>query len=190
MNQLTAVQLQEVDRQLAILGKGIAEVVPAEGLRAKLMESISTGRKLRVKLGLDPSAPDVHLGHTVVLRKLRQFQDLGHEVQLVIGDFTGRIGDPTGRSVARKQLTDEEVAANAQTYIDQFGKVMNMSEAKVTFNSQWLSKLNFADVVRLASQITVARMLERDDFDLRYKGGQAMYMSFFTHSCKAMIPLH
>lgn len=181
MNQLTAVQLQEVDRQLAILGKGIAEVVPAEGLRAKLMESISTGRKLRVKLGLDPSAPDVHLGHTVVLRKLRQFQDLGHEVQLVIGDFTGRIGDPTGRSVARKQLTDEEVAANAQTYIDQFGKVMNMSEAKVTFNSQWLSKLNFADVVRLASQITVARMLERDDFDLRYKGGQAIYVHEFFY---------
>lgn len=162
-------QQLEINRQFNILSRGIVEIIPAEGLREKIAKSICTGRPLKVKLGLDPTAPDVHLGHTVVLRKLRQFQDLGHEVQLVIGDFTGRIGDPSGRSDTRKQLTDSEVAANAKTYVDQFGKVMDSSKIRVSFNSEWLSKLNFADVVRLASQITVARMLERDDFEKRYK---------------------
>lgn len=166
---ITLEQQLEINRQLSVLSRGVEEIIPAEGLREKIATSVCTGRPLRVKLGLDPTAPDVHLGHTVVLRKLRQFQDLGHEVQLVIGDFTGRIGDPSGRSDTRKQLTDVEVAANAKTYVEQFGKVMDSSKIRVYFNSEWLSKLNFAEVVRLASQITVARMLERDDFEKRYK---------------------
>ncbi|KAF0196586.1 MAG: tyrosyl-tRNA synthetase [Bacillota bacterium] len=165
----TSEQQPEINRQIDILSRGIVEIIPAEGLREKITHSLCTGRPLKVKLGLDPTAPDVHLGHTVVLRKLRQFQDLGHEVQLVIGDFTGRIGDPSGRSDARKQLTDAEVTANAKTYVEQFGKVMDSSKIKVHFNSEWLNKLNFSDVVRLSSQITVARMLERDDFEKRYK---------------------
>lgn len=166
---ITSEQQLEINRQLDFLSRGIVEIIPAEGLREKVTNSVCTGRPLKVKLGLDPTAPDVHLGHTVVLRKLRQFQDLGHEVQLVIGDFTGRIGDPSGRSDTRKQLTDAEVTTNAKTYVEQFGKVMDSSKIRVYFNSEWLSKLNFAEVVRLASQITVARMLERDDFEKRYK---------------------
>ncbi|MDP3487735.1 MAG: tyrosine--tRNA ligase, partial [Bacillota bacterium] len=177
----TLEQQLEINRQLNILSRGIVEIVPADGLREKITKSICTGRPLKVKLGLDPTAPDVHLGHTVVLRKLRQFQDLGHEVQLVIGDFTGRIGDPSGRSDTRKQLTDAEVAANAKTYVEQFGKVMDSSKIRVSFNSEWHSKLNFADVVRLASQITVARMLERNDFEKRYKANLPLSVHEFFY---------
>jgi len=170
-NILTRAQQQELERQLEILSTGVVEIIPADGLREKLKTSILTDRPLNIKLGLDPTAPDVHLGHTVVLRKLRQFQDLGHKIQLVIGDFTGKIGDPSGRSDTRKQLSDAEVAANAKTYVEQFGKVIDKARVQVFFNSEWLSKLNFADVLKLASQITVARMLERDDFEKRYKSG-------------------
>jgi tyrosyl-tRNA synthetase len=181
MNTLTEDMQTEVERQLGILSAGAVEIIPEVGLREKLCTALAEGRPLRVKLGLDPSAPDVHLGHTVVLRKLRQFQDLGHEIHLVIGDFTGRIGDPTGRSATRKQMSDEYIAANAATYVEQFGRVVDMKKATVHFNSSWLGILDFAAVVKLAGQITVARMLERDDFSLRYKAGEPIHVHEFFY---------
>lgn len=171
----------EVKRQLRILCQGVVDIVPEAELAAKLKKSIESDRPLKVKLGLDPSAPDVHIGHTVVLQKLRQFQELGHTIQLVIGDFTGRIGDPTGKSKTRKPLTEEQIKANAQTYFDQFGKVIDMGAADVRFNSEWLSKLNFADVLELASKYTVARMLERDDFAKRYQSGASISIHEFFY---------
>lgn len=165
--QLTAAQQKEVERQLQLYMTGAHEVIPPEELRAKLVKSISTGTPLKIKLGLDPSAPDVHLGHTVVLNKLRQFQENGHIVQLLIGDFTGKIGDPTGKSAARKQLTDEEVQHNAKTYFQQFGKVLDQDKVELHYNSKWLKTLNLEDVIDLAGKITVARLMERDDFEER-----------------------
>ncbi len=164
---LTPAQQQEVQRQFDLLRRGAAEIVPEDEFRAKLARSVRTGQPLRVKLGLDPSAPDIHLGHTVVLHKLRQFQELGHEVHLVIGDFTGRIGDPTGKSETRKQLSEEEVKRNAETYVQQFSKVLDMNRVKLHYNSHWLAPLTFAQVIELAAKVTVARMLERDDFAKR-----------------------
>ncbi|HHW98143.1 MAG TPA: tyrosine--tRNA ligase [Firmicutes bacterium] len=166
--ELSSSQRAEFERQLAILKTGAVEIIPEEDFKAKLAESIREQRPLKVKLGLDPSAPDIHLGHTVVIRKLKQFQDLGHQVQLVIGDFTGRIGDPSGRSEIRKPLTEEQVQANARTYVEQYGKILDMERTKVYFNSQWLAPLTFEDVIRLAGTMTLARMLERDDFQKRY----------------------
>ncbi|MEC1585545.1 tyrosine--tRNA ligase [Bacillus spizizenii] len=165
--QLTAAQQKEVERQLQLYMTGAQEVIPPEELKAKLVKSISTGTPLKIKLGLDPSAPDVHLGHTVVLNKLRQFQENGHIVQLLIGDFTGKIGDPTGKSAARKQLTDEEVQHNAKTYFQQFGKVLDPEKVELHYNSKWLKTLNLEDVIELAGKITVARLMERDDFEER-----------------------
>ncbi len=165
--QLTAAQQKEVERQLQLYMTGAHEVIPPEELRTKLVKSISTGTPLKIKLGLDPSAPDVHLGHTVVLNKLRQFQENGHIVQLLIGDFTGKIGDPTGKSAARKQLTDEEVQHNAKTYFQQFGKVLDQEKVELHYNSKWLKTLNLEDVIDLAGKITVARLMERDDFEER-----------------------
>lgn len=165
---LSRAEKQELERQLAVLCRGAVDVISEEGLKEKLARSIKTQTPLRVKLGLDPSAPDIHLGHTVVLRKLKQFQDFGHQVQLVIGDFTGRIGDPTGRSEARKQLTEEQVQANARTYVQQYGKILDVERAQLRFNSEWLAPLTFADVVKLAATMTLARLLERDDFQKRY----------------------
>ncbi|WP_221566412.1 tyrosine--tRNA ligase [Alkalihalobacillus sp. TS-13] len=178
---LTPTQQEEVERQLTILKRGTVEIVPEEDLKKKIEKSIATGKPLKVKLGLDPSAPDVHVGHTVVLHKLRQFQEFGHEIQLLIGDFTGRIGDPTGKSETRKQLTDYEIKENAKTYVEQFGKIIDMEKTEVYFNSKWLSKLNFADVLKLAGKVTVARMLERDDFEKRYKANQAISIHEFFY---------
>ncbi len=166
--QLSKAERAELERQLAILRSGAVDIIPEEEFEAKLAESIREQRPLRVKLGLDPSAPDIHLGHTVVIRKLKQFQDLGHQVQLVIGDFTGRIGDPTGRSEVRKQLTEEQIQANARTYVQQYGKILDMERTKLYFNSEWLAPLTFEDVIKLAGAMTLARMLERDDFHKRY----------------------
>ncbi|WP_368651077.1 tyrosine--tRNA ligase [Bacillus inaquosorum] len=166
-DQLTAAQQKEVERQLQLYMTGAHEVIPPEELKAKLVKSVSTGTPLKIKLGLDPSAPDVHLGHTVVLNKLRQFQENGHIVQLLIGDFTGKIGDPTGKSAARKQLTDEEVQHNAKTYFQQFGKVLDQEKVELHYNSKWLKTLNLEDVIELAGKITVARLMERDDFEER-----------------------
>lgn len=168
---LSIVQQQEVKRQMEVISRGTVEIIPEEEMRQKVMRSVVTGEPLRVKLGMDPSAPDLHLGHTVVLQKLRQFQELGHEVQLIIGDFTGRIGDPTGKSETRKQFSDEDVRRNAETYKKQIYKVLDPEKTKVYYNSEWLAPMTFADVVSLSAKVTVARMLERDDFTKRYQGG-------------------
>lgn len=154
-----------IDEQIKIISKGVDEIIGLDELKEKLDKN----KSLTVKLGLDPSAPDIHLGHTVVLRKLRQLQDLGHNIVIIIGDFTGKIGDPTGKSKARKALTTEQVLENAKTYEEQIFKVLDKKKTKVNFNSEWLSKMNFEDVIRLGSKMTVARMLERDDFKKRYE---------------------
>lgn len=181
INNLTEEQRMEVERQVAIYKQGVKEIIPFEELEMKVAKSIFEQKPLKIKLGLDPSAPDVHLGHTVVLNKLRQFQENGHTVQLLIGDFTGKIGDPTGKSVARKQLTDEEVKHNAQTYFEQFGKVLDMEKVELHYNSTWLSPLKFEDVINLAGKITVARLLERDDFEQRLSNGKPVSLHEFFY---------
>jgi tyrosyl-tRNA synthetase len=178
---LTPEQQREAARQLELIKRGAAEIVPEEELASKIAESVRTGTPLKVKLGLDPSAPDIHVGHTVVMHKLRQFQELGHEVQLIIGDFTGRIGDPTGKSETRKQLTEEDVKRNAETYQKQVFKILDPNKTKVYYNSTWLAPLNFADVVGLAGKITVARMLERDDFTKRFQSNQPISVHEFFY---------
>lgn len=162
---------KDIEKQLALIRRGAAEIIVEEELAKKVEKSIATGVPLRVKLGLDPTAPDIHLGHTVVLQKLRQFQDLGHNVFLVIGDFTARIGDPSGRAASRKQLSEEEVQANARTYEAQVFKILDPEKTTVVFNSSWLAGLSFQEVIELASKYTVARMLERDDFSRRFREG-------------------
>lgn len=153
-----------VDEQIKIIAKGADEIINLDDLRGKLERAQNKGVPLIVKLGLDPTAPDIHLGHTVVLRKIKQFQDLEYRAVIIIGDFTGMIGDPTGKSKTRKQLTREEVVKNAETYEKQIFKILDKEKTEVRFNSEWLSNLNFAEVIKLASKCTVARMLERDDF--------------------------
>ena len=180
-NEIRPEVREEVERQLAILRRGAEEIIPEEDLAEKLRRSVETGEPLKVKLGLDPSAPDIHIGHTVVLHKLRQFQELGHVVQLVIGDFTGRIGDPTGKSETRRQLSEEEVKANAETYTRQLFKILFPERTEVHFNSKWLKPLTFLEVTELASKCTVARMLERDDFSKRYHSGQAISVHEFFY---------
>ncbi|MDD4170793.1 MAG: tyrosine--tRNA ligase [Syntrophomonas sp.] len=162
---------KEAMRQMEQIERGVVEILPREDLLKKLEKSIRDGKPLRVKLGLDPTAPDIHLGHTVVLNKLRQFQDLGHEVHLIIGDFTGRIGDPSGKSETRKQLNEAEIIENARTYQEQIYKVLDQEKTIIHFNSEWLMPLNMIDVLQLAGKYTVARMMERDDFEKRYKEG-------------------
>ncbi|MCL2337124.1 MAG: tyrosine--tRNA ligase [Firmicutes bacterium] len=160
-----------VNQQMEVIRRGAVEIVPEEELVAKLERSVKTGQPLHVKLGLDPTAPDIHLGHTVVLQKIRQFQELGHRTTIILGDFTARIGDPTGKSETRKQLTEEQVLENAATYERQIFKVLDPAKTEMAFNSTWLSPLNFAQVIELAAKCTVARMLERDDFAKRFKEG-------------------
>lgn len=158
-----------LDEQVKIILKGVDDIIDEKDLREKLTKAHKENRQLVVKLGLDPSAPDIHLGHTVVLRKMKQLQDLGHKVVIIIGDFTGKIGDPTGKSSARKALTTEQVLENAKSYEEQIFKVLDKEKTEVRFNSEWLAKLNFEEVVKLAATITVARMLEREDFKKRYE---------------------
>ena len=155
--------------QMRIICKGVHTLVNEEELLVKLEKSYEKNQPLTIKLGLDPSAPDIHLGHAVVLRKIKQMQDLGHRVVIVIGDFTGKIGDPTGKSKGRVALTDEQVKENAKTYCEQIFKVLDAEKTEVRFNSEWLSKLTFEDVIKLAATTTVARILERDDFQNRYQ---------------------
>lgn len=157
-----------IAEEIRIIAKGAAEIVQPGELEAKLKDARSQGRPLVAKLGLDPSAPDIHLGHTVVLRKLKQIQDLGHQAVLIIGDFTGMIGDPTGKSKSRPQLSQEAVLANARTYREQVFKLLDPQRTRMVFNSAWLAKLGFKEVVELASHSTVARMLEREDFKNRF----------------------
>ncbi len=178
---LTKEQQAEVQKQWDLISRGVVEIVPEDELKQKIIKSILTNTPLKIKLGLDPSAPDIHIGHTVVLHKLRQFQELGHEVQLIIGDFTGRIGDPTGKSETRKQLSEEDVKRNAETYKEQIFKILKPEQTTVYYNSEWLSPLNFADVVGLSAKVTVARMLERDDFTKRYQSGQAISIHEFFY---------
>jgi tyrosyl-tRNA synthetase len=179
--QLSPAQRQEAERQLDVIRRGVVEIVPEDELKEKIAGSIMSGKPLKVKLGLDPSAPDIHIGHTVVLHKLRQFQLLGHQVQLIIGDFTGRIGDPTGKSETRKQLTEEDVKRNAETYQQQIYKILDPSKTTLFYNSEWLGPMTFAEVVGLSAKVTVARMLERDDFTKRYQSGQPISIHEFFY---------
>ena len=173
----------DIAEQVKLLKRGTVEVYREDELAQRLTEAAKAGRPLRAKLGMDPTAPDIHLGHTVVLRKLRQFQDLGHKAVLIIGDYTARIGDPTGQNTTRPMLTAEQIKANAQTYFEQAGKVLDMSPDKVEvrFNSEWLADLRLADVIKLTASMTVARMLERDTFEIRYKKGDPIGVHEFLY---------
>ena len=170
-----------LNEQLDLIQRGAVEIIPIEELEIKIKRSNETGIPLNVKLGADPSKPDLHLGHTVVLKKLRHFQDLGHTAILIIGDFTGMIGDPTGRSKTRPPLTLEETREYGNTYFEQASKVIDGSKAKIFYNSEWLKKMTFEDVIKLASKYTVARMLERDEFEKRYKSGEPIGIHEFLY---------
>jgi len=170
-----------IEQQMQLLSRGTLEILPAGSLEEKLKLAEKEGRPLRIKAGFDPTAPDLHLGHTVLLEKLRQFQQCGHQVVFLIGDFTGMIGDPTGKSATRPPLTQEEVVQNAETYKQQVFKVLDESKTEVRFNSEWLGKMSAADLIQIAGKATVARMLERDDFEKRYKGGQAIAIHEFLY---------
>ncbi len=172
---------RSVEDQLAFLKKGSVQIESEPELAAKLKRSAATGQPLTVKVGFDPSAPDLHLGHTVLLRKMRHFQDLGHRVIFLIGDFTGMIGDPTGRSKTRPQLTREEVVVNAETYKRQVFKILHPEKTEIRFNSEWLAALGAEGFIRLAGKYTVARMLERDDFSRRYKNNESIAIHEFLY---------
>lgn len=169
--------MSTIEESLALIGRGADEILKREELEARLR----SGRPLRVKAGFDPTAPDLHIGHTVLLNKMRQFQDLGHQVIFLIGDFTGMIGDPTGKNVTRKPLTREDVLANARTYEEQVFKVLDRTRTEVRFNSEWFGQMSAADMIRLAGQHTVARMLERDDFAKRYAAQQSIAIHEFLY---------
>lgn len=161
-----------VDEQLDLLQKGAAEIIRVSDLRERLEKSRQTGTPLRVKAGFDPTAPDLHLGHTVLMRKLKHFQDLGHQVIFLVGDYTSLIGDPTGRNVTRKPLSREQIDQNAKTYTDQVFRILDREKTEVRFNSEWLDKLTFEDIIRLAAKFTVSQMLEREDFHKRFQNEQ------------------
>ncbi len=169
--------MKSVEEQLALIKRGAEEVL----VEAELVEKLKRGQPLRIKAGFDPTAPDLHLGHTVLINKLRQFQELGHQVIFLIGDFTGMIGDPSGKSATRPPLTREQVLENAETYKQQVFKILDPAKTEVAFNSTWMDQLRPQDFIRLASQYTVARMLERDDFDKRYKGSQPIAIHEFLY---------
>ena len=166
-----------IKETLAIIQRGTDEILPLDELKTKLEKN----KPLRIKLGLDPTAPDLHLGHTVVINKLKQLQDLGHEIIFLIGDFTGMIGDPTGKNVTRKPLTKEEVIENAKSYEEQVFKILDKDKTKIAFNSEWMGKMSSTEMISLASKHTVARMLERDDFSKRYKSNQAISIHEFLY---------
>jgi len=170
-----------VDEQMDLLQKGAAEIIRASDLRERLEQSRKTGRPLRVKAGFDPTAPDLHLGHTVLMRKLRHFQQLGHQVIFLVGDFTSLIGDPTGRNVTRKPLTREQIHENAETYQAQVFKILDRDKTEIRFNSEWLDKLGFEGTIRLAAHFTVSQMLERDDFHKRYQAEQPISLHEFLY---------
>jgi len=173
--------MANIEEQIALLERGVVDCIGHEELLKKLKKSEETGVPLRVKAGFDPTAPDLHLGHTVLLQKLKHFQDMGHDVYFLIGDFTGMIGDPTGKSETRKALTREDVAANAESYKEQVFKILDPEKTKVVFNSEWLSKLDSFDMIRLASELTVARMLEREDFKVRFREGNPISIHEFIY---------
>jgi len=174
---------ESIAEQIKLLKRGTVEIYREEELAERLSDAAKAGTQIRVKLGLDPTSPDIHLGHTVVLRKMRQFQDLGHKAVLIIGDYTARIGDPTGQNSTRPVLNAEQIDENAKTYFAQAGKILDTSEEKleVRYNSQWLADLKLADIIRLTANMTVARMLERDTFELRYKKGDPIGIHEFLY---------
>ena len=179
------------DRQIEVIQQGAEEIIPLEGLKKKLDSSQKNNKPLVVKLGCDPSRPDLHIGHAVVLRKLRQFQDLGHQAVLVIGDFTAMIGDPSGRNKTRPQLTLEEAKSNAQSYMEQAKIILDIDSLKICNNAQWLNSMNFSDVVELASKYTVARMIERDDFEKRFRSEISITIHEFLYPlAQAMDSVH
>ncbi len=170
-----------LEEQLAVIRRGTIEIVPETELIDKLKRSIDSGKPLRIKLGCDPTRPDLHLGHSVILRKLRQFQDLGHHAILIIGDFTGMIGDPSGQNKTRPSLTIEDVKENGKSYFEQASKILDPEKTEIVYNSEWLSPMSFADVIRLSSKYTVARMLERDDFTNRYNNNEPILLHEFLY---------
>ncbi len=176
-------KIMDLKKQLELLKRGTVEIYTEAELKDKLTEAAKTGKQLRIKLGLDPTSPDIHLGHTVVLRKMRQYQDLGHKAVLIIGDYTARIGDPSGQNTTRPMLSSEQIEQNAKTYFEQAGKILDTSKDKleIRYNSEWLSDLRLADIIRLTSNMTVARMLERDTFELRYKKGDPIGIHEFLY---------
>ena len=170
-----------LEEQLSVIRRGVVEIVPENELIEKLKKSIQTGKPLRIKLGCDPTRPDLHLGHSVILRKLRQFQDLGHHAILIIGDFTAMIGDPSGQNKTRPSLTQEEIAENGRSYFEQASKILDKEKTEIVYNSEWLGPMSFADVIRLSSRYTVARMLERDDFTNRYNSNEPISLHEFLY---------
>ncbi len=181
MTRKPTVDPAQVEAQLAVIRQGVVEIIPEADLRRKIERSLAANEPLVVKQGFDPTAPDIHLGHTVGLRKLRQFQDLGHKVVLLIGDFTGMIGDPSGRHETRKRLDREVLLENAKTYTEQAFKILDPKNTIIDYNSRWLAKLEFADVLRLTATQTVAQMLERDDFETRYQEGRPISLLEFVY---------
>lgn len=173
--------MKTLEEQIKLINKGTDEIIGLEDLKIKLDKAIKEKGSLIIKLGLDPSAPDIHLGHTVVLRKIKQMQDMGHKAVIVIGDFTGMIGDPTGKSKTRKALTREQVLENAKTYEEQIFKVLDKEKTEVRFNGEWLSELKLEEIIKLASTMTVARMLEREDFKKRYENNQSIGIHEFFY---------
>ncbi len=173
--------MSSIEEQIALIERGVVDCISRKELLEKLKKSAKTGIPLKIKAGFDPTAPDLHLGHTVLLQKLKHFQDLGHEVQFLIGDFTGMIGDPTGKSETRKALTQEDVARNAETYKEQVFKILDPEKTKIVFNSTWLGKLSSFEMIRLASELTVARMLEREDFRNRFDTGKPISIHEFLY---------
>ena len=171
----------DIEKQIEIIKRGVVEIISEDELRKKLELSIKLKRPLKIKAGFDPTAPDLHLGHTVLLRKLRQFQDLGHEVYFLIGDFTGQIGDPSGRSEIRKQLSKQEVAKNAMTYKKQVAKILDIRKLKIVFNSKWFEKMSGVEMLRLTTHASVSQMLARDDFKKRYAQGENISILEFIY---------
>ena len=173
--------MRSVDEQLAVIRRGVEQITPEAELKQKLERSLKTGQPLRVKYGIDPTGIDVHLGHTVPLRKLRQFQELGHKAVLILGTYTALVGDPSGRDQARQGMTEEQVAINAKDYLKQVGKIIDISQAEVRTNGEWFAKFTFLDVMNVLKKFTMQRMLERDEFTKRYKKGEPIYLSEFLY---------
>jgi tyrosyl-tRNA synthetase len=178
---LTKINFPPINEQMDLIKRGTFEIIPEEDLVKKIEKSIKENKPLNIKLGCDPSRPDLHIGHSVVLRKLAQFQKLGHTAILIIGDFTGMIGDPSGRNVMRPALSLEETRKNGESYFEQASKILDKEKTKIVYNSEWLSKMNFEDVIKLSSKYTIARMIERDDFTKRYKAGEPISIHEFLY---------
>jgi len=178
---MAAASMPPVEQQMAVLWRGVVDIISEDELKKKLERSVATATPLRIKLGIDPTAPDIHLGHTVVLRKIRQFQDMGHLAVLIIGDYTSLVGDPSGRSKTRPMLTKGEIQANAKTYVEQVGKVIDLDRAEIHPNSEWFASMGFTDILELSAKMTVAQVLERDDFAKRYRAGDPISMHEFFY---------